>query len=48
MMDHFYGLKPHLIVNDKGGILNLVITQGNVGVFNCSKVIDLLYKRKAV
>ena len=29
-MGYFYGFKLHLIVNDKGEILNFVITQGNV------------------
>lgn len=29
-MGYFYGFKLHLIVNDKGEVLNFVITQGNV------------------
>lgn len=29
-MGYFFGFKLHLIVNDKGDILNFVITQGNV------------------
>ena len=29
-MGWFYGFKLHLIVNEKGDILNFVITQGNV------------------
>ena len=29
-MDYFFGFKLHLIINDKGEILNFVITQGNV------------------
>jgi IS5 family transposase len=29
-MGYFFGFKLHLIVNDKGEILNFVITQGNV------------------
>lgn len=29
-MGYFYGFKLHLIINDKGEILNFVITQGNV------------------
>ena len=29
-MGYFYGFKLHLIVNDKGEILNFVITQANV------------------
>jgi hypothetical protein len=29
-MGYFYGFKLHLIINDKGEILNFAITQGNV------------------
>ena len=29
-MGYFFGFKLHLIINDKGEILNFVITQGNV------------------
>jgi len=29
-MGYFFGFKLHLIVNDKGEILNFVITPGNV------------------
>ena len=29
-MGWFYGFKLHLIINDKGEILNFVITQGNI------------------
>ena len=29
-MGWFYGFKLHLIINDKGEILNFVITQANV------------------
>jgi len=29
-MGYFFGFKLHLVINDKGEILNFVITQGNV------------------
>lgn len=29
-MGYFYGFKLHIVINDKGEIINFVITQGNV------------------
>jgi hypothetical protein len=29
-MGYFFGFKLHIVINDKGELLNFVITQGNV------------------
>ncbi len=41
-IDWFFGLKLHLVVNDKGELLNFQVTSGNVN--DCKPVPDLLQK----
>ena len=43
-MGYFFGFKLHLVINDKGEILNFVITPGNVDDLELLKIRDFLKK----